>query len=215
MMASKAEKLAIKLFGTKKFKTVNSSSHKLIKRYKIVVFIPVEKTDKMTFAMASAGAGTIGNYSLCSFRTPGTGTFIGNEKSAPAIGAKSRFETAEEIRLEMICDKKNVNAVIDKIYEVHPYDEPAFEVYEVMTRQKAQNNEILTINLKQKLTVKKLLKKINPALLQNNLPGKIKNIRVRKCIVDCSESEITPLLKSNEKAVYIKKNKKNIKAYLI
>lgn len=213
-MASKAEKLAIKLFGAKNFKSVKSRNNKLIKRYKVIVFVPVEKTDELTFAMASAGAGVIGNYSLCSFRTPGTGTFIGNDKSAPAIGAKSKLEMAEEIRLEMICDKKNINAVIDKIYEVHPYDEPAFDVYEVLTQQKTHNDEILIINLKKKLPVKKLLRKINPLLIQNNIPGKIKNIRIGKCIVDCSENENAALLNSNEKTVYIKKNKKNIKAYI-
>ncbi|HEY3250101.1 MAG TPA: hypothetical protein VGK25_03180, partial [Ignavibacteria bacterium] len=67
-MASKAEKLAKKILGAKNIKSINGNNDSFTKRYKIVVFVPLEKTDVLTFAMASAGAGVIGNYGVCSFR---------------------------------------------------------------------------------------------------------------------------------------------------
>src|SRR4030095_9370823 len=121
-MSLKAEKLVKKFLGTDNIKSVQSRKNSFIKRYKIVVFVRLEKTDELAFAIASAGAGVIGNYTVCSFRTKGVGTFMGNEQSMPKAGTKEKFEMVEEIRLEMICDKKNLKNAVDKMCEVHPYD---------------------------------------------------------------------------------------------
>ncbi len=106
------------------------------KKHKIIVFVPLKNADELTFAMASAGAGIIGNYTVCSFRVTGIGTFLGGEGSNPKAGKRGRFEMAEEVRIEMLCDKKNLDKAIDKIYEVHPYEEPAYEIYKVSVRAK-------------------------------------------------------------------------------
>ncbi|MCI0448798.1 MAG: hypothetical protein L0Y79_03300 [Chlorobi bacterium] len=103
-----------------------------IKKYKIVVFVPPDKADSISFAMASAGAGVIGNYTVCSFRTKGTGTFKGGEDSSPSVGKKGRFEKVSEIRLEMICSKEKLDSAIGEMLKVHPYEEPAYEIYEVI-----------------------------------------------------------------------------------
>jgi hypothetical protein len=213
-MVTKAERLAKKLFGSAAVKP-GPGSDKLQRRSKVVVFVPLEKADELTFAMASAGAGTIGNYTLCSFRTAGVGTFMGNESSNPLLGEKGNFEMAGEVRLEMICGRKNVGQVIRKIYEVHPYDEPAFEVYDVLTGTGRPGGEILEIGLKKKLPVKSLLKKINPRIASANIPAKMKDMKISKCIIDCSENSDVYPADPDGKTIYIKKNKKNIKAYLI
>jgi len=105
------------------------------KKYKIVTFIPEKYADKIAFAMAGAGAGRIGNYSVCTFRVKGTGTFVGGRGTNPRIGRKGKFESVREVRLEMICDKRNLNRAIDEMLSVHPYEEPAYEVYEVMVKK--------------------------------------------------------------------------------
>jgi len=187
-MASKAEKLAKKIFGSKFTKPGKNGKGKFNKKYKIVVFVPLEKTDELTFAMASAGAGEIGNYSVCSFRMKGVGSFMGNKNSNPKVGTKSKFEMTEEIRLEMICGKKNIDDVVDKIYEIHPYDEPAFEIYEVLTRVKT-NKEIISFTLKKKISTKAILKKINPRIDGGIIAPKLKKLKISNCIVDCSGRE--------------------------
>jgi dinuclear metal center YbgI/SA1388 family protein len=105
----------------------------LVKSYKtgrkVVTYVPVSSADNVVRAMASAGAGRIGNYDLCSFRTNGVGTFRGNERSNPSRGQRERFERVEEVRLEMIADSWNVRGVVKALMNAHPYEEPAYEIY--------------------------------------------------------------------------------------
>ena len=50
---------------------------------KVVVFTPEKDLDRVADAMFAAGAGRIGQYSECSFRLLGTGTFFGSEATQP------------------------------------------------------------------------------------------------------------------------------------
>src|SRR5690606_19154487 len=52
-------------------------------QYKFVVFVPVSHVDALIEAVARAGAGEMGDYSHCTFRAPGTGTFIPLEGADP------------------------------------------------------------------------------------------------------------------------------------
>jgi dinuclear metal center YbgI/SA1388 family protein len=96
---------------------------------KISVFVPSDYVEKITEAMAISGAGIIGNYEYCSFRTSGVGTFKGGKNSKPFIGAPGEFEKVDEVRLEMIVPFWKVSAVINNIRTAHPYEEPAFDIY--------------------------------------------------------------------------------------
>ena len=104
------------------------------KKYKIVVFVPSAEADRLTFEMAEAGAGKIGDYTMCSFRINGTGTFRGGSSTNPYAGVKEKFEKVEEIRLEMLCDKSNLHNTVDKMLAAHPYEVPAYEIYEVLVK---------------------------------------------------------------------------------
>jgi dinuclear metal center YbgI/SA1388 family protein len=97
-------------------------------QYKLVVFVPIEAVEKVSRAMFDAGAGRIGNYSSCSFRSGGTGTFFGESGTSPAIGQSGRLETVEEIRLETVVSIGAVGAVIAALKASHPYEEPAFDL---------------------------------------------------------------------------------------
>ena len=69
---------------------------------KLIVFVPQNETDVLLQALSKAGAGNIGNYSECSFRVSGTGTFKPSEKANPVVGSSGQLETVEEHRLEVI-----------------------------------------------------------------------------------------------------------------
>lgn len=97
--------------------------------YKVVVFIPTEKIKQIRLAMASAGAGQIGDYSCCSFSVKGEGTFLAGTTSSPYIGSKGVFEKFREERLEMIVGDINLGNVITAMKKHHPYDEVAYDVY--------------------------------------------------------------------------------------
>lgn len=96
---------------------------------KLAVFIPQERTQKVLDALAEAGAGHIGNYSHCSFRVQGTGTYLPLEGSTPFIGRKGALEEVKEDRLEMIFPFHIKSKVIDALLKSHPYEEVAYDLY--------------------------------------------------------------------------------------
>lgn len=100
---------------------------------KVVTFVPEESVEAVVEAMAVAGGGRIGNYDTCSFRVAGKGTFRAGEGADPVTGEAGRFNTEHEIRVEMLAPKGRHDGVIAALVRAHPYEEPAFDVYEVQS----------------------------------------------------------------------------------
>ncbi len=107
--------------------------HKANDEAKIVVFVPESDLDRVAQAMFAAGAGKIGEYSECSFRLPGTGTFHGSAASHPKVGTKEITETVAEIRLEVRCEQRLLESVISAMMSAHSYEEPAYDIYALQT----------------------------------------------------------------------------------
>lgn len=101
--------------------------------YKLVVYIPHDNVDAVCDAMFDAGAGWIGRYSHCSFRSEGTGTFLGHEGTNPTVGEPGKLERANEIRVETIVPAGKLNAVVTAMVKAHPYEEPAFDLIQLTT----------------------------------------------------------------------------------
>ncbi len=101
---------------------------------KIVTFVPESAVEAVRNALATAGAGIIGHYRVCSFAGAGTGTFLGDDASQPAVGEKGRLEHAAELRLEMVCSKGALPLALETLRRFHPYEEPAVDVYELSAR---------------------------------------------------------------------------------
>jgi len=101
---------------------------------KFVVFVPSEHVEKVASAMFEAGAGHIGDYSQCSFRASGEGTFLGGETTRPAIGQRGRMESVQEVRLESIVRTTDIPKVVRAMRRVHLYEEPAFDIYPLKAR---------------------------------------------------------------------------------
>lgn len=96
--------------------------------YKLVTFVPVEQIDAVSTAIFAAGAGHIGNYSSCSFRSEGTGTFFGGANTHPTVGQSGRLEKVAEVRLETVFPVEFAGPVIQALRKSHPYEEPAFDL---------------------------------------------------------------------------------------
>jgi dinuclear metal center YbgI/SA1388 family protein len=96
---------------------------------KVVVFVPPDEADKVSRAAFAAGAGVIHEYDHCSFRLPGVGTFRGSAASNPSVGQAGKLETVREYRVEMVCPRSKLRAVLDAIRHTHSYEEPAIDVY--------------------------------------------------------------------------------------
>ena len=98
---------------------------------KLVVFVPEEDVEAMADALTEAGAGRIGDYTRCTFRSPGTGTFFGGEGADPYAGEKGRLERVRELKLETVVPAHLVRGAVAAVRAAHPYEEPAFDVYPV------------------------------------------------------------------------------------
>ncbi len=96
--------------------------------YKLVVFVPADSLEKVTNAIFKAGAGAIGNYSHCSFRSAGEGTFLPLKGAKPAIGRKGKLEKVDEIRFESIVPAQKITDVVKAMRKAHPYEMPAFDI---------------------------------------------------------------------------------------
>jgi hypothetical protein len=99
---------------------------------KLVVFVPPQALDDVRDAVFAAGAGRIGDYERCSWYTEGTGTFYGGESTDPSVGEKWREERVPELRLETVFPEERTDEVIAALRSVHPYEEPAFDIYPLL-----------------------------------------------------------------------------------
>ena len=97
---------------------------------KIVTFVPEGQVDTVTEAMADAGAGRIGNYLACSYRSQGTGAFLPESWANPQAGRVGSLNREQETRVEMVAPRSSEAAVVAALIEHHPYEEPAYDVYD-------------------------------------------------------------------------------------
>ena len=86
--------------------------------------------------MFAAGAGSVGNYDNCSWEIAGIGQFRPGAGSSPAVGTEGHLETITEYRVEMVCPDNKLPEVIRVLLVNHPYETPAWHVYEIKTTLK-------------------------------------------------------------------------------
>ncbi len=96
---------------------------------KLVTFVPAAQAIPVRDALFRAGAGHIGNYDSCSFSVSGTGTFRGNADSHPYTGVKGKLHLENEIRMEVIFERRKEKQIIGSLLEHHPYEEVAYDCF--------------------------------------------------------------------------------------
>jgi dinuclear metal center YbgI/SA1388 family protein len=101
---------------------------------KLVTYVPLAQAEQVKNALFKAGAGNIGNYSEASFSVDGTGTFKGNEDSAPYVGEPGIRHHEEEVRLEMIYPANLESKIVMTLVLAHPYEEVAYDLYTLSNR---------------------------------------------------------------------------------
>jgi len=98
-------------------------------RFKLVCFVPPANLEEVANAIVKAGGGMIGEYTHCTFRVRGTGTFKPGRTSKPSIGAGGKVNEVEEFRLETLVPSEHLPNVIAAMIEAHPYEAVAYDVY--------------------------------------------------------------------------------------
>ena len=94
----------------------------------LTVYVPEKNAEHVRTALFESGAGSIGNYTNCSFSSPGTGSYKGNENSNPVIGEKQRLQKVSETKITVTFEKHLENDILKALLESHPYEEVAYEV---------------------------------------------------------------------------------------
>jgi hypothetical protein len=199
---------ANKIFGKSNISKIEKFNISFHKKYKIVVFVPESFTEKISSLMSEAGAGVIGKYSECSFRLSGTGTFKSSGGSKPYTGKRGVLERVEEIRLEMVCSHENLNNAVNSMLKVHPYEEPAYDIYEILSGTKTNNSYAVKIELKNPVSLLKVLSAVNNKIEKSTIPVSLGRIKVKKAIVDFSgnNSHLGQFADINGETLYITKN---------
>jgi dinuclear metal center YbgI/SA1388 family protein len=104
---------------------------------KLVTFIPVNDTEQVLKGLHNSGAGRIGNYSECSFKVVGKGSFNPSSEANPNIGDSNIKEEVEEDRVEVIYPDHLALTIINALKNAHPYEEVAYYI----TSLENQNQE--------------------------------------------------------------------------
>ena len=103
-----------------------SMTNKLLK---IVVFVPESHADLVREAIGRTEAGTIGNYTECTFSVSGTGRFRSEQGAHPATGQVGELAEERMERIEAVCPRDILQRTIAAIKEVHPYETVGIDIY--------------------------------------------------------------------------------------
>lgn len=99
--------------------------------YKLIVFVPETAKESLKSALFRAGAGSLGSYSHCAWECLGTGQFRPGDAAHPHIGSKGSIEYVPEWRVEMLVPDQVLESICKALYQSHPYEEPAFDLFRV------------------------------------------------------------------------------------
>lgn len=98
------------------------------KLYSLTFYTPAADAEKVRTAVFNSGAGYIGNYSHCSFNSPGQGTFKARPGANPYTGQIGELHTEPEIKTEITVPEHLLPASIQALQSSHPYEEPIWNV---------------------------------------------------------------------------------------
>jgi dinuclear metal center YbgI/SA1388 family protein len=101
---------------------------------KLAVFVPSNRVKAILDTLFALDAGRMGNYSCCTFRCEGVGTFLPGAGASPAIGKAGVLTEVQESRIEILVANSDLDAVVDAVKKVHPYESMAYDVYPLTVR---------------------------------------------------------------------------------
>ncbi len=115
-----------KRMGLDKIRTLEPSNPTIY--YKLVVYSPVEYTAKLIDVFGKNGAGSIGDYDYCTYRSSGIGTFRPLTGANPFSGKINTLSSVDEDRIEAIIPEQGLKNLILQLKKNHPYEEMAYDV---------------------------------------------------------------------------------------
>lgn len=101
--------------------------------YILCFYAPESDVEAIKDALFDIGAGKLGCYDSCAWQTSGTGQFRPLEGSSPYLGKQNHITQVNESKVELICENSAIVKIVNKLIEVHPYEEPAYHIIKVYT----------------------------------------------------------------------------------
>lgn len=101
-------------------------------KVKFEIFIPLNYIDKFREALNKTDALIIGNYDNCMSVSEVSGYFRPLKNSKPFLGEENKLSIEKEAKIEFTCEKDLAFEVINVIKQIHPYDEPVYNILPII-----------------------------------------------------------------------------------
>jgi len=101
--------------------------------YKLVFYVPEAQLEEVKAALFACGAGRTSRYDCVSWEVAGEGQFRPLAGSKPFIGVAGSLQKVKEYRVEMACEDQLIARAVETLKQVHPYEEPAYDVWMLET----------------------------------------------------------------------------------
>ncbi len=95
---------------------------------KLEIFTPQEYVLPLRDALAKVGAGVIGNYDHCVALYPIQGYYRPLAGADPFEGKVGEISEDTEYKVEVNCKRELMQAALEAIRSVHPYEEPLINI---------------------------------------------------------------------------------------
>jgi hypothetical protein len=100
--------------------------------YKLHFYVPETHLEVVKNALFAKGAGRYKAYDQCCWQVLGQGQFRPLQNSRPYQGRLNQLETVAEYKVEMLCHASLLKDVVLTLLNIHPYEEPAYEIYKIL-----------------------------------------------------------------------------------
>jgi hypothetical protein len=101
--------------------------------FKLCFYVPESHLETVKEALFAQGAGQFNAYDQCCWQVLGEGQFRPLPGSQPFLGEAGQLKKLAEYKVEMICKDDIIKPVIQTLLDSHPYEEPAYQVYKILT----------------------------------------------------------------------------------
>ena len=179
---------------------------------KLFTLVPVDKATELRHAIFGAGGGHIGNYSECSFNTPGTGTFKAEEGTNPYVGEINKQHQENEIKIEVIFPSFLEYQIISAMKAAHPYEEVAYDIISLTNNNQLvgsgvvgelpepmeENNFLITLQQVFNLPVIRHTSFLNKPVKRVALCGGAGSFLISKALASGADAFITADMKYHE-----------------
>ncbi|HHT91793.1 MAG: cytochrome C biogenesis protein [Bacillota bacterium] len=100
---------------------------------KLEVYLPTEYAGQLMKALAEIGVGRVGDYDHCFSTTEVKGFWRPLDGADPFRGELGKLGSAPELKLETRLEAKLLEAALETIRKVHPYEEPVINILPLLS----------------------------------------------------------------------------------